>query len=470
MWKRIGILGLVVVLTPIVTVQADKLILQDGRTLSGKVTVEKGENGAERIYKIVTDDGQTLTFPRDEVKRHKHEVALGDLELQDKLDAWHNVVKPVLDLAEPMQRQFLTEWREYAGGLTTRPRLWETPPSTDKFVDEWARYTAEFKAVAERLDYKTLMSRKRGSDSLREYSVYAPEGREEVAEALELALDAFEECVKLAKQTSNLVRNLPREREKQAARVRRRENEWIEWDHRFPRSTDPEERDLQELEIERIAARKHADFLKQINIMANNLGKKTQRADEKINYFARQRTVTLGHMTTARRDIEGLPGREGVPTSARQVTATPLPSRPVTREFRRLVKKHRKDAMDLTTVGLKALRERTRTAIEELFVGEEFALQLEVSNIKEAGADGYRLIANHRPDLADKVVQAVEFHFDGGSRHHLIRCRIGAGVEVAARIKRVVLTPSLQVLETSDAAAGVRLTGDVVSVTTGCRG
>ncbi len=111
MYERVTMLSLVVLLGPINSVRADKLILHDGRILSGQDTVDKGENLAERTYRIVTDDGRTLTFGKDEVIRHKHECRLSNAELREQFDQWQALVKPVLDTQEPKHREFHTEWR-----------------------------------------------------------------------------------------------------------------------------------------------------------------------------------------------------------------------------------------------------------------------------------------------------------------------------------------------------------------------
>ncbi|MBU0717912.1 MAG: hypothetical protein KJ749_06655, partial [Planctomycetes bacterium] len=63
----------------------------------------------------------------------------------------------------------------------------------------------------------------------------------------------------------------------------------------------------------------------------------------------------------------------------------------------------------------------------------------------------------------------VEFHFDGGIKYEIIRCKRGATVEAEVRIKRVALRPDLRVAEASDDTVGVHLVGDIVGIKRGCK-
>lgn len=467
MGRRTAILAAVVLLGAIVPAQADKLILKDGRTLSGKVTTEKTEDS--RIYTIVTDDGQTLTFPKDEVKRSIHESRLSDWDLARKFQEWRALVKPVLEQQEPMQREFLFHWHDYARDI--RSRLWETPPDSDKFVDEWARYTANFKAVAESVDYKNLMSGRKESNSLREYVHYPPEGREDIAAAVREAIEGFEQCLQSAKATDGLIKSLPREQVRLAASVRRRQAEARKAQARRSTLRDAIKRHEEDRAFAERAARKEAEIYERLMYMANQIDKNTQRADARINLFTQERVVTLGQLKTAGRRIEELDAREGRPGGplAREAAGLLLPTGTVTREFRRIVEKHRANSPDLTTLGVEALREKTRADIEALFVGKEVTLDLKVNDIGEVKSGGFVLIADHSADRGDAVVWTVEFHFDAGVKYELIRCKRGAEVEVEARIKRVSVRPDMPSLESSDGAAGVHLIGDVVTVKRGCQ-
>ena len=466
MRRGIAILGLVLLLVAIVPAQADRLILKDGRTLSGQVTSEKTKDG--RVYTIVTDDGQTLTFTKDQVKRAIHECGLSDADLVQKYQEWRALVKPVLEQPEPKQREFLFQWRDYARDV--RGRLWETPPNSDKFVDEWARYTANFKAVAESLEYKQLMSGRKGSNSLKEYVRYPPEGREEIAATIKEAIESFEQCLDSAKATDGLIKSLPREQVKLAASVRRRQAEARKAAARRSTARDAVKRHEEDRAYAERAARKEAEVYERLMYMANQIEKNTQNADARVNLFAQERTVTLGHVRTAREQVETIGSREGRAggASGRRVAAPLLPDANVTQEFRRVIEKHRANSPDLTTLGVKALREKTRADVEALFVGKEFTLGLKVNDIGEAGPDAYVLIAEQSEDWGDKVVKTVEFLFDAGAKYDLIKCKRGAAVEVEARITRALLHPDFPSLETANELAGVRLTGEVISVKRGC--
>ena len=482
MWGRVTILGLAVLLGPVVPARADRLILTDGRTLSGKVTIERGEDSDSRVYVIVTDDGQTLTFSKAEVKRSVHESSPSDWELLEMFEEWQDLVRPVLDEEEPRQREFMMFQLRYvrsfeSGRHANIPmredvRTIETEKvDSDAFVDEWARYTSRFKALADTLAYKQYTSRQRGSNSLREFASYPPEGHEQVAKALRWALDSVEQSFKSAETTNNMVRNLPRERGKYEAKVRNAEAAAERAHARRSTLKDAKKRHEQNLEYACRAAEKDAEIHQRIAKLINTVEKKTQAADTKINGLARERTAALQHLVDTRRQIEEVQVRGDRATSRSQAApeVTVLPSGPVTRAFQRVVSKHRSDAKGLTALGLKTLREDTQSAVDELFVGKQFALRLSVDNIYEASPDGYALAADHRSGFGEEIVRTVEFRFGGGVRYRLIKCKVGDEVELEARIRRVSFRPALPELEMSDQAASVHLSGDVVAVNSGCK-
>lgn len=387
----------------------------------------------------------------------------------------------MLEEPEPNQREFLSNWQHYSTRATpagtetvsedVRARLWETPPNTDKFVDEWARYTAGFEAVGRDLTYKRLTSKKKDSGSLAEYALYPPEGREDVAAALKAALESFAQCIQSAKTTNQLVKKLPEIQRKGDKAVRKQKNQTYKARARRSLAKNAAKRHRQDREYAARAAREDAEVRQRINKLYNDVEKATGRADTKINDFAVERTVTLGHTETAREHLERLGGSEGrtAPAAPSRIEALPLPNDTVTREFRRLLDRHHIGAKGLTTVGLNELRKRTLSEIEELLTGKSYTLRLEVENIVESRDGGYVLTAAHRPDCSDRVVENVEFLFGGDLKRDLVYCRVGANVEVEARVKRVSLLPGLPALEASNEPARVRVTGDVTSVKEGCR-
>ena len=278
------------------------------------------------------------------------------------------------------------------------------------------------------------------------------------------AIEGFEQCLDSAKATDGLIKNLPREQVKLAASVRRRQVE-------ARKARAAIDRHGEDRAFGERAARKDAEVYERLMYMANQIERKTQNADARVNLFAQERTVTLGHVRTAREKIETIGAREGRPggASARSAAAPLLPNANITQEFRRLVEEHRANSPDLTTLGVKALREKTRADVEALFVGKAFTFGLKVNDIAEASPNAYVLIAEQSEDWGDKVVNTVEFQFDAGSKYDLIKCKRGATVEVEVRITKAVLRPDFPSLETSNEAAGVHLIGDVVTVRRGCQ-
>ena len=286
MHRQIMVLCVMVIFGAAAGVRADKLILKDGRVLSGKVTVDR--DGDTKTYTIETEDGQTSTFTREEVKRYDYQSTLADWEVLEKYEQWQESVRSVLQAPEPNQRQFLTVWRDRLT-LQIYGRLWETPPNTDKFVDEWARYTAKFEAVCKSHTYKQLTSPKKGSNSLVDYSRHPPDEREDVAEALKLALKSFKTCSESAKVTNNLVKQLPREDLKQAKRIRSARTTARKAEARRSTAKDHTRRHQQNREFAERAARKNAEVQETIFKARNILEKKIHIADERINEFARER-------------------------------------------------------------------------------------------------------------------------------------------------------------------------------------
>lgn len=478
MHRQIIVLGVAVLLAAPAGVRADKLILEDGRTLSGKVTVDRDED--TRTYTIETDDGQTLTFQKDEVKRYVYECPLTDFEVFDMYEEWVEPVRAVLDEPEPAQRQFLFVWRDYASRVYGD--LWETPPHTDKFVDEWARYAAKFDAVRKNPTYKKLVNPRKGSASLMDYARDPPEGREEVAAIIKLAIESFEECLDSAQSTNALVRQLPKEQVKGRRKIRNARAAATKAEARRYSSTfkDASRRAAENREFARRAAKKRAEIEHVAATARNNLEKKIQNADERINIFAQQRVVTAGHLQTARGTVERLGYGEGVPTASSaggQSTAgtTPqgavpvlLPDPRITGDFRRFVSEHHSNAKGLTSVGLRELRAKTDGDIQRLFVGKEFALQVDVINIEERGPEGYLLTGANSASWGVKVMNQVQLEFAGDLKNTLIKCKVGEPVELTARIKGVRLQPGLPGIESSPEGANVSLTGDVINVKRGC--
>lgn len=431
------------VLVMSLTARADKLILENGTELSGKVTRE-GD-----VYTIVTDDGQTKEFHKDQVKRFIYECSLDPRELPALIRELEGFMKPVLEEKEPDQHRWLRNWHGYI-------RDWKIVPSSDRFVDEWARYTAKFKAVSKNVRYKALMSGRKGSGSLKEYALYPPEGHEDVAEALRAALKSCKSCATLAETTRRLVDALPRKQKKYNRELR-------DLQDKLNRADGEKRRDSLSDTLQRTTTR-----------VKNDMEKLTHTADTRINEFAQERELAKGHLGTAKDLVDQLAADVAASRSAAAKPTAPSNGPPellssAISEFNRIVSGHRTAAEGKTSLHLSELRSETTEEICKLFVGKRFALQLYVKNIEEAATGGYLLTAEDGKPGGNEPVHKVAFHFGADVMEDLIDCRIGARVRLVARVEQVAFSPELQNLERNDQPASLSLTGGVVSVQSGCR-
>ncbi len=359
-----------------------------------------------------------------------------------------------LALDEPDQREFISIWRSYYGTLYRY--VWSKPPSDGTFVDDWARYTAAFEAVARSHDYKKLMRPKKSTNSLKDFALHPPTEKEELAAVLKQVVTSVENCVKMAKDTQEAVKRLPHAHIAHQRDIRKLQDEVS----RLQRKAGKAPRALRKAQhkLDERTTRMH-----------NALDSVIQNADTAINDFARERTVARRQLEAAWDHLVSAGTASSAPVAAgRQTEPTQLPSDQLADQYRQFVNKYLAEAKELTSVGRAALRDRTEASIERLFVGKQFMLHLEVIDIRQAGVDGYVLVANHRGGGPGAIVTTAEFQFSGELRSDLIGCRTRARIELTAQIKQVALTPGLDAASESNRPPVVHLIGDVLSVAAGC--
>lgn len=294
--KCLASVSLAVVLMLCPSALADRLILNDGTILIGKVTKKKDKASGERTYTIVTREGDTFAFPKSEVDKLIVESMLSDSQLFSLYDEWYGLVRPVLDNVAPEPSRFLNSWRRYSG-YCTHGGGWDKPPHTDAFVSEWAKYTAHFAAVEKSVDYKRLTSAKAGSESLRDFVNHPSESGVEMAEMIELALDGFKKCGDLASRSDKSLRLIPTQQRKLVKAVR---NKISAYERARSRSSDRARERAQRL---------HGEIPGKISKLRNTIEKQTQRVDNLINQFAQQRIIAASHIDSVLKHLGGITER-----------------------------------------------------------------------------------------------------------------------------------------------------------------
>ena len=480
MCRRIAVWGLLILLLADAPAQADKLVLEDGRTLSGKVS--KQDDG----YLLVSGDGQEEFFSEDEVKRYVFESRLTPQELLANFEELEQLVLPLFDIKEPDQYQWISSWHNYistyvdetgriheshrqsTGKRTSGPR--DRPVDSDEFMDEWARYTAKFRSVAENLKYKQLVSRRKECGSLREYGLYTPDGQEEVARALKLALESVEECLEMADTTAKLVSSIPVQQRNHARDVRRLEDD-------VSRAQD-KARTAKNHEKARDRISEAEDRLRQRSSrMTSQMERLAQTADARINSFAQERILAKSHLATAREVImdfvlsEATPDSESGPGVQDDDDSVHRLSQAI-QEFYRLVEKYRSEAKQVNDVRRGELRDEIHGQIKELFEKKRFTLRVSVIDVKQDGSGGYVLeAAPPATSEDDEALVTMAFRFGEKCAEALLDCGPGAKVGVDVRLYESTFTPDLAVLgtlEESDRRPRLQLGGRVLTVKSGC--
>ncbi len=144
-----------------------------------------------------------------------YESTASPADLIRMLDDFEGLIEPVMGfeelnepLQEPRQREFpklsrtdgrnTTIWR---GG---REREFIT---SDRFVDDWVRYSAHFVAIERTQLFRLHMSMELDEHSLGEFARYTPEGFEDIGRAIKDALSTVKSMFENAETVNRLLDN-----------------------------------------------------------------------------------------------------------------------------------------------------------------------------------------------------------------------------------------------------------------------
>ncbi len=178
---------------------ADKLYLHDGRKLSGDYKRTAGS------IEFTADGGETFNFTDEEADRVVRESTATLLDLQRMFYEFEELVSPALGRTVVEQRDGLEITQTATGRRITGHRMYREPVSSDRYVDEWVKYSARFEAIEGSRAYKRHMRSKHGEMSIGEYAQFPQEGNEEVGEVLKDALRSVKEIFSLSDRANKLL-------------------------------------------------------------------------------------------------------------------------------------------------------------------------------------------------------------------------------------------------------------------------
>ncbi len=293
---------------------ADKVHLNDGRKLSG--TAERYGDGVA----LVTDDGEKLSFAREDVKRVVFESTATPKQLLEMLDEFEDLIAPAMGLGEPKQRENSTRiqrtrarnvsqgerpnWDSDRDYITEyRPRR-EEPVSSDRFVDDWVRFAAHFEAIAKTRTYKLHTRAKRRETSLAEFGRFPPEGHQELGEVVRDAIEAVDETFELAEKANRALAGVRAEDLRHERLLAKARNRARRTDARVT-STGEEKRladaQVSKLQDDRVVKMKEAQLA----------------ADDAVNDVAASRIIAIQQLDEVRKMLEELvlPAPEPTPDS-----------------------------------------------------------------------------------------------------------------------------------------------------------
>jgi hypothetical protein len=463
-------------------VLADTLILKDGRELKGNAQLEKD------TWTIVTTDGQTLTFPKAEVKRHIFESRVSSVEAARLFREFKGLVDRCLDAPTPEQFVFfrnITEragsfryaeesgrvsfggishgGRRAAGDSTSRT---ESTTLRDKnidavFVEDWAEYAANFERLAQDLRYKELTRRGKYTGSLHEFATFPPEGLESRAEAVRKALQAVETCIDMAQSTNRLISSLPFQQNQLQDEITRAQNE-VEDARALVGDAKEDNRDTRKKKL-RDRQSKLRDKVAEMN---REIPERSRTAERKINEFTSHREVTRGAFAHVSKCLgEAISNYEPPSMPSEPETQASMPD--AVAQATTLILRHRERAAGLTSLGLDQLRIDTEASLRALFEDKTFHMALYVEETDHAEEGGFALLAVDRPNGENGSQVRARLRFGDDLKSKLVMCPKGAHVAVVARIQNVRMEPWSE-LEKASADPKFVVSGMVRSVESDC--
>jgi len=288
----------------------DIVYLEDGSTQEGTVEVEK-----DRVI-VTTESGERIVIPKSDVKRVKYESTSTPEELLEMLDEFESLIAPALGLVAPEQREFsevtrghsssaqretdvasarqgnansqyqqsyssTTRSSSYNSSTRWRTGLYTEEVTTDKFVDEWVRYAAQFRAIQKTQAFKRHTRPGKGDKSLAEYVHNMPrtDEAELIGPAIRDALESVKKTFKYAKAADGAMNT-----------VRQRE---VDWDQRIRRAEISAMRTKNKAETARQRARADIDVEALRAQKENDLQERKLTADNAVNLVAAERIITI---------------------------------------------------------------------------------------------------------------------------------------------------------------------------------
>lgn len=477
----------------------DTLIFEDGRELEGQAR----RDGDKWI--IVTEDGETLVFPREEIKRHLYVSRVSPVEAAEMFREFRALVEPALNAPVPLQHMWLRDITDHStsfryeegkgrvvynarrqlqsgqftveqggrvssqgiqGGGSSNTHV-ESKTLRDKgidavFVDEWALYVANYDRLAEDLRYKGLIKRAKYSGSLYDFAMWPPDELEEQADAMKQALDSVAACVEYAETTNRLLSALPIRQVKLHDRIMRAQNA-VERAKSLVDDADPDERDKRK---ERLRD-KERQLRDRIADMNHDIPLLTRNAERKISDFTRQREVTRGAIARAASYCSDITLEYAASANAPDENEY-LDFAETMAEANKLVLSHRERVKGLTTLGVEKLRAETDAALRALFENRSFSMRLYIHETTRDDEGGYELVAaDHENNLSAAMAEA-HLGFAPAVFEQLAMCRKGEPVALVAHVRRMRLVNAWPQLEENASDPRIVIYGTIRSLETDC--
>ncbi len=483
------------------TTFADKLHLKDGTIIKGNAKRD-GD-----IWKIVTEDGDSLEFTTKEVKRHIYESRVTPAEAARMMSELNELIEPAFRTPEPNQFVWLGNVREYSnsfsyssgsltanwgkhsqletgnikyGQYTARQGTNDNSEGSSNrratnttvrgrsidgvFVDQWDRYIAHFESLAKDLRYRELTRRRKYSGSLAEFAMWPPEHYEKQGEYVKAALDALDECINLANRSQRLVSLIPNKQRQLEADIARAERSAANAKDRLNAATNEKTRESRKNKL--LSSKDKLRF--RVVTLKDKMAKATQYAENGIRKFARHRVVTTGAIARAMEEM-GTVFIEHAPNTIDVPKQMSFPLAEAISQGLDEIEKYRRKCKGLAPLGLESLRSETQANIREIFTGRKFVMGLYFKTNDHAEAGRYKLVAEDRSVNQGTSHLRATLFFDQAWFNDLSMCTRNEELLLLASIQEVDIQPSLQALETSSVEPLFHLQGTVISVERGCK-